>query len=129
MNTTLLFVYGTLLKGQHNHKHLKSSTLLGEGQTVNNYILYIADGLLPKVVSKPSYPIKGELYMVNEADMIPIDIFEANYSRQKVDIIVGDVIFKNAYMYVYPEISDTIRNIPHTNGDYIDYLIQEYGEA
>ncbi len=42
---TLLFVYGTLKRGFHNHKRLSSARFVESLQTISGYQLYNYDGL------------------------------------------------------------------------------------
>eukprot|EP00281_Chroomonas_sp_CCMP1168_P029940 CAMPEP_0206241778 /NCGR_PEP_ID=MMETSP0047_2-20121206/16689_1 /ASSEMBLY_ACC=CAM_ASM_000192 /TAXON_ID=195065 /ORGANISM="Chroomonas mesostigmatica_cf, Strain CCMP1168" /LENGTH=74 /DNA_ID=CAMNT_0053666721 /DNA_START=162 /DNA_END=383 /DNA_ORIENTATION=- len=71
-----VFVYGTLLSGQANHHLLRSATLLGQGKTAQNYMMWDLGRGYPGVTfpkeeqgsggeKGKGYPIVGEMYEVD----------------------------------------------------------------
>ena len=64
----LIFVYGTLRRGFHNHYYLDHADYIGLGKTVENFALYY--DVVPHVVEKSISQIVGEIYIVNDDDLI-----------------------------------------------------------
>lgn len=62
----LVFIYGTLMRGCHNHRYLVGQTWLGDAHTVPGFRLHlIADypGMVPQVDDRTGVP--GELWSVS----------------------------------------------------------------
>lgn len=64
-----LFVYGTLMKGHHNHGFLKGGTLLGSA-TIQGYSMLHLGGFPGLVPSNDDSRVSGELYSITD-DMLP----------------------------------------------------------
>ena len=100
-----IFVYGSLKRGHGNNSLLKGYKFLGEAQTVSTFKMY--DGGFPYVVDdnipENEYPIKGELFEVDNEGLTRLDRLEGvshdHYNRIIVDVAIGDA-FEDAYMYV-----------------------------
>lgn len=60
-------VYGTLKKGQHNHRYLKNSTLLGTSKTPPEFTMY-SNGGFPYVCPGGDTAITIETYELSELD-------------------------------------------------------------
>lgn len=107
----LVFVYGTLKKGFHNHQVMQQAG----GIFIRNAITFpeyemISFGAYPGLIhiEAPGNIIKGELYEV--ADIAPIDRLEGHpqfYERFLMPIAVEEVI--EAWIYLLN---------PETYGDY-----------
>ncbi len=97
----LIFVYGTLCSGQNNHHLLQDSTRLGTGYSAENYAMYLLSGY-PYVTSHAArYPIKGELFGVDDATLAVLDKMEGHpryYTRKEVVVIVDGTQY-TAWMY------------------------------
>src|SRR4051812_27023287 len=61
---SLIFVYGSLMKGFGNHTLLRDATFVKEGLTLPEYTL-ISLGSFPGVLPDGTTSIKGEVYEVN----------------------------------------------------------------
>ncbi|WP_028455073.1 gamma-glutamylcyclotransferase family protein [Chitinilyticum litopenaei] len=88
MHPITVFVYGTLKRGGWNHRWLAGATLLGEAETVDWYTLY-ADAVPHLVREEESYPVRGELYLVDYATLLDLDELEGHpdaYCREQVRV-------------------------------------------
>ncbi|MGD2063612.1 MAG: gamma-glutamylcyclotransferase [Nitrospirota bacterium] len=75
MATTLLFVYGTLLRGERNHHLLHDATCLGAARTEAAYELVDVGGY-PAMVPGGTTAIVGEVYAVDDPALAAIDRLE-----------------------------------------------------
>jgi len=100
---TLVFVYGTLMKGRANHDHfLKNCTLMGEGRLFG-FALYEL-GSYPGIKPKKNAQVLGELYLVDERTLERLDILEGNgtlYDRVDVEVLGHPSHTYMAQTYVY----------------------------
>jgi gamma-glutamylaminecyclotransferase len=85
---TAIFVYGTLQRGQRNHKALRGQQFLGAAQTLPRYRLYNC-GQYPGLVDDPQsgISIQGEVWEVSDDVLCKIDDYEGVptlYSRRPV---------------------------------------------
>ncbi len=69
---TLLFVYGSLLKGESDHSFLRHSDCLGPSTTKVGYRL-VELGAFPALIETGDKAIEGELYSVTHEDLMAID--------------------------------------------------------
>ena len=76
MSKTILFVYGTLKRGQKNHHFLAGQEFLGEATTMPLYRLY-ALGWHPGMVNDPDNggEVRGELYAVDDETLAKMDMY------------------------------------------------------
>jgi gamma-glutamylaminecyclotransferase len=91
MATTLLFVYGTLLRGERNHRLLRGAPALGEARTEAAYELVDAGGY-PAMVSGGTTAIVGEVYAVKGATLAAVDRLEDHpsfYRRTPIRLMDG----------------------------------------
>lgn len=116
METKIIFVYGTLMKGMRNHIYLEKEKFLGVSQTKPEYEL-VFNGSIPAARSGGE-SIKGELYEVSEETLKSLDVLEevdSNlYDRKEIEIDG-----KIAIIYLGGErmfASDTWEHVP--DGDY-----------
>ncbi len=94
--THLVFVYGSLLRGQSNHACLDGARFVGEARTPRGYRLYDL-GFYPAAVPAESGTIKGEVYAVDKRGLAVLDRLEgypAYYDRRLIDTERG-----TAWMY------------------------------
>jgi gamma-glutamylcyclotransferase (GGCT)/AIG2-like uncharacterized protein YtfP len=115
MTITVLFVYGTLMKGMRNHLYLEKAKFLGRFQTKPEFEL-LYNGSIPAAKAGVE-TIWGELYEVDEATLASLDVLEEVNEKlyEKKEIEVDG---KRATIYLGGTIfnSDTWEHVP--NGDY-----------
>lgn len=113
----LVFVYGTLQKGFHNHRLLERSIDCGPAKTADRYVLRSRPHGIPfagrdKAVSQ----IEGELYEVNDATLRRLDQLEGCridnpelswYHRELIDVHWRGECLK-AWIYFNPDIREPI---------------------
>lgn len=107
-NPQLVFVYGTLKKGHHNHHIVQNTNYIGKAHTLKPAYQMYSLGPFPGVVSGDKV-IYGEVYMVDPNVMRNLDKLEAHpimYQRTLVDIGIygdkkGEEITSKAWMYIY----------------------------
>ncbi len=76
MSQTILFVYGTLKRGQMNNHFLVGQTFLGEAETLPKYRLY-GLGWHPGMVDDTNgLAVKGELWRVDALSLAMMDEYE-----------------------------------------------------
>jgi gamma-glutamylaminecyclotransferase len=88
---TLVFVYGTLLVGQPNHRYLKGAQLLREARTLPQFLLYDL-GPFPGLVRGGEYAIVGEVHQVDEPTLAMLDRLEGHprfYRRTSIVLADG----------------------------------------
>ena len=75
--TTLLFVYGTLKRGQRNHRRIADQQFLGEAVTALRYCL-VDLGAYPGLVREATsgLAVHGELFAVSACGLAELDDFE-----------------------------------------------------
>ena len=117
-----VFVYGTLMKGEANHKYLEGSKYLGKA-TIRGYEMYDV-GWYPAIVAGDSL-IVGELYQVSIGDMPSIDMLEGEghlYDKtcETVTDAEGNTIF--ALVYVYKRECSGLKRIPAWGKEYVWYV-------
>jgi gamma-glutamylcyclotransferase (GGCT)/AIG2-like uncharacterized protein YtfP len=105
----LVFAYGSLKRGQPNHRYLLEAEFLGRGRTEPLFALYCL-GPYPAMVRESAAPIAvdGELYLINAGLLAELDRFEACgdlYERQLLPISGlddGPPCLAWAYLYLRP---------------------------
>ena len=81
----LLFVYGSLKRGQSNHHELGSAAFVGEARTVSQFALRVLDGF-PLLVAG-THSIRGELFLLPSARLPALDEFEGElYERREITL-------------------------------------------
>ncbi len=102
--TNLFFVYGTLKKGEGNHKLLKDCQYLGKGLTLNNYKVFHM-GFPQAMSNETGLPLLGELYTVYSPKVIEsLDRLESNghfYTRVIRDVKILDFFEEKVKAWVY----------------------------
>ncbi|MBE9609657.1 gamma-glutamylcyclotransferase family protein [Chitinilyticum piscinae] len=84
-----VLVYGTLKRGGWNHRWLGNATFLGEAETIDWYTLYAESGVPHLVRDEASYPVRGELYLLDYATLLDLDELEGHpleYRREQVPV-------------------------------------------
>jgi gamma-glutamylcyclotransferase (GGCT)/AIG2-like uncharacterized protein YtfP len=90
----LVFVYGTLMRGERNHALLSTAVCFGEGRTVPAFEL--ADlGTYPALVAGGRVAVTGELWEVDGATLAKLDELEevpTRYQRKRIPLEDGRVV-------------------------------------
>ena len=97
MMSHLVFVYGTLRKGQHNHHFLQQSKKLGDWVTPAQFALYDLGRYPGMIFGKKK--VVGEVYIVNDDVLASLDRLEdvpIEYRREQIETIFG-----LAWVYLY----------------------------
>ncbi|HHP7245011.1 MAG TPA: gamma-glutamylcyclotransferase [Elainellaceae cyanobacterium] len=100
---TRVFICGSALRGQPDHKNLQSATFVRDAKTAPNYRLHaVADGWHPGIyeVSTGGVAIPGELYELTS------DQYEHLVSTEPPNMYPADVALENgetAIAMLYPQ--------------------------
>jgi gamma-glutamylcyclotransferase (GGCT)/AIG2-like uncharacterized protein YtfP len=95
---TLVFVYGTLLKGERNHSLLFGSRFISTGHTTREYELVdLGDfpAMIPAEEGSVGCSIFGEIYAVDHAILELLDEIEDHprfYRRTPVELLDGSLV-------------------------------------
>ena len=95
-NEHLVFVYGTLMKGHHNHYLVEKSKYLGRARTFRDeYVMYTARAfpVTAEVGKEAGEYVFGECYAVNNDTMMNLDHLENNgsmYTRKEIRVKLMD---------------------------------------
>lgn len=135
MASYLVFVYGTLKRGEPNHHYMNKATFITGAKSVDKFPLVIASKynipfLLDKpglghvkfhlllnysftadFLSSPFQNIYGEIYNVNEEVLAELDILEAHpelYTREERDFHAEDGSIIRAWIYVFKKFSESL---------------------
>jgi gamma-glutamylcyclotransferase (GGCT)/AIG2-like uncharacterized protein YtfP len=98
----LVFVYGTLMQGEHNHRLLatEDAAYLGPCTTEPAFTMYHLGGF-PAVAPEGDTAIRGELYVVGDATLAALDRLEGHpsfYLRTTIRLAGGSEVLA----YVMP---------------------------
>lgn len=91
---TKVFVYGTLLSGEPNHRHLASARLVGEARTLPEFTLYSLE-FYPGLVHVGHHTVVGEVYEVDEPTLAALDYLESHprfYRRTAIRLASGEEV-------------------------------------
>ena len=117
-----VFVYGTLMEGESNHRFLENSTCLGKA-TVEGYDMYDV-GWYPAIVPGDSL-IVGELYSVPLEDIASIDMLEGEgslYAKRCETVTMFDGSKSLASVYVYLGDVSGLERIQAWGEEYLWYV-------
>ncbi len=110
-----IFVYGSLLGGERNHRVLEGARFVGEARTAPSFSLHDL-GSYPAMVADGSHAIVGELYEVDELTLARLDSLEGHpsyYERHTITLADGNA----AETYLLPR--DQVDHAPLiTSGDW-----------
>jgi gamma-glutamylcyclotransferase (GGCT)/AIG2-like uncharacterized protein YtfP len=97
--STLLFVYGTLKRGQRNHRLLDGQEFVRAARTRPGYRLLDLGPYPGLVESDTGGAIEGEIYRVDAATLLRLDAFEGPQYRRAVIKVqdAGDTV--EGYLY------------------------------
>lgn len=91
---TLVFVYGTLLAGESNHRYLARAQLVAETRTQPAFSLHDL-GPYPGLVPGGAHPVAGEVYAVDEVTLAALDRLEGTpdfYQRTSIVLENGATV-------------------------------------
>ena len=113
-STSLLFVYGTLMRGLALHRLLEGrSRYVGEG-TVAARLVDL--GAYPGAVPDAHARVAGELYDVDDVAWSALDSAEGpQYHRGEIGVLMRDGAERVACIYWY---RGPLRGVPIPGGDY-----------
>ncbi|WP_029896484.1 gamma-glutamylcyclotransferase family protein [Desulfohalovibrio reitneri] len=101
----LVFVYGTLRRGFHNHPLLVQAEFLGTATTKHRYALHLED--VPYLYPhNPVSRVRGELYRVTETTLRELDLLEEHpnvYKREPAPVLVDSGHKTTAWVYFFPK--------------------------
>lgn len=81
----LLFVYGSLKRGQSNCEQLRSAEFVAEARTAPRFALRVVDGY--PVLVPGTRSIAGELYRIAPRALPALDEFEGQgYARREIEL-------------------------------------------
>jgi gamma-glutamylcyclotransferase (GGCT)/AIG2-like uncharacterized protein YtfP len=109
-----VFVYGSLLRGEGNHKLLRNSELLGETTTPEGFGI-IDLGWFPGAIRTEKGKVVGEVYEVDDETLNRLDSLEGYNRRDPLEGLYNrieiDTEYGTAYMYLYND-RFMIRHMP-----------------
>ena len=91
-----LFVYGTLLRGERNHRHLAHARLVDAHVTQPRFTL-LDLGAYPGLVASGAPAVHGEIYEVDAATLRALDRFEGHPNLFRRGPLAGPVAGLEAY--------------------------------
>lgn len=102
----LIFVYGTLKRGNGLHGALEGSEFVSEAITLDPVFNMHCNGAFPLVsnVGKGGYRIIGELFTVSEMTLLNLDLIEGHpthYRRTDTKFMLKDGNMITGQMYIY----------------------------
>jgi gamma-glutamylaminecyclotransferase len=93
-----VFVYGSLLKGECNHRLLELAPFVGAAHTSASFTL-IDLGAFPGLIARGMTAVRGEVYAVDAATLASLDRLESHprfYRRQEIALSDGAAV--HAYL-------------------------------
>jgi gamma-glutamylcyclotransferase (GGCT)/AIG2-like uncharacterized protein YtfP len=106
----LLFVYGTLKRGQRNHRLLADQRFVRATATAPGFRLYDLGPYPGLVADADGGPVQGELFSVSECCMAELDDFEGVpdlFDRVRVELADGSTAWAYQYMRAVPHDAPT----------------------
>lgn len=116
MDGHLVFVYGTLMQGEHHHDALHGAVFLGARTTLPAFDLVFVD-YYPAMLAGGATAIAGELYRIDAAALARLDLLEevpTYYTRER--IALSDGSFADSYLMPRERAPDNARAI--VSGDF-----------
>ncbi|HEY1697927.1 MAG TPA: gamma-glutamylcyclotransferase family protein [Polyangiaceae bacterium] len=89
-----VFVYGTLLSGEGNHRQLRGARRLYVRRTEPRYTL-VSLGRFPALLEDGTTSVVGEVYEVDDELLSQLDRFEGVptlYRRERVQLLCGESV-------------------------------------
>lgn len=114
----IIFVYGTLKRGNFLSYCLEQAEFLGEARTVREEFRMFCNGHYPLVTScERGYCISGELYRVNADSLALLDRVENGYQRCAARFLCAGVEVAGE-LYIAPYGDDLLTYREVTNGEW-----------
>ncbi len=105
----VVFVYGTLMRGQHHHDKLAHAEFLGPATTLPAYDLVRID-YYPALLPGGSMAVTGELFRVDDATLAALDELEEVPSYyERVAIVLADGSEAQTYLMPRERAGDAAR--------------------
>ena len=101
---TLVFVYGTLKRGGSNHGWIEKQQFVAEARTAPLFRLYDLGGYPGMVRAEDGISIQGEVWSVDEAGLIKLDVLEDTDGGEYERVVVpleGEWAERTVEGYVY----------------------------
>lgn len=105
----LLFVYGTLRRGEAHHRLLGDARCLGRHRTARRYTMFDLGGF-PAIVAGGRDAVVGEVFAVGQGLLAHLDAYEdcpREYARTRIDTRFG-----KAWVYIYRRRPAGARTVP-----------------
>lgn len=96
-----VFVYGTLLKGERNHRLLSNSTFVGNG-SIKDFDMCTL-GTYPGVIRGKGIVV-GEVYAVSEETLFELDYLEDEgllYKKEYTEVLLSNGTIVKSYVYLF----------------------------
>jgi gamma-glutamylcyclotransferase (GGCT)/AIG2-like uncharacterized protein YtfP len=87
----LVFVYGSLMRGQGNHRLLEHARFVRAAHTTAAFTL-VDLGAFPGLLARGTTAVRGEVYRVDDATLAALDRLESHprfYRRQEIALTDG----------------------------------------
>lgn len=113
--TQLVFVYGTLRRGEANQHLLRAARCLGRHKTEPRYTMFSL-GAWPAITDGGNTAIVGDVFRVDTPTVAMLDEFENHpneYVRRRIETPFG-----NAWVYIYRQTPTAAVVVP--SGDWCD---------
>lgn len=139
----IIFVYGTLRKGNELHSILRDSEFITDAESCDPMIM-ISNGMCPMVFEGPfgdnaglAVPIQGEIYNVGDADFADLEQVEKGYTLVEHDFVTSEGVIHEAGIWVGGRSLGALLVSPSVviqSGDWndrdmgvMDYYFRKYG--
>jgi len=97
---TFVFVYGSLMRGEANHRQLAHARFIGTDRTTPRYRL-IDLGPYPAFTEHGHTSVVGELYAVDDETLARLDRFEGHpHDYRRTTIVLASGARADAYLSV-----------------------------
>jgi gamma-glutamylaminecyclotransferase len=107
----LLFVYGTLMVGEPNHRYLAAAKLVGRAMTVPGFELLDLGHFPAMVPARDAACVWGEIFEVDAATLARCDKLEGHpnfYRRTPIALSVGRQRRAETYLFVRRQANDLV---------------------
>ena len=114
-----VFVYGTLMRGEANHRLLRGSQFVGAAKTVRGFCLF-DHGPFPAMVRMGDGVVSGEVFEIREGVLGALDRLEGYptlYGRELIDLDDG------SQAIAYVQNGERVRGRPRIDGG--DWRLRE----
>jgi gamma-glutamylcyclotransferase (GGCT)/AIG2-like uncharacterized protein YtfP len=100
---TKIFVYGTLMKGNSNHKEFLSKARFAGNFIAQGFQIYDF-GSYPQLIHNEIDKVKGEIYVIDSDTLERLDMREIEgnlFTRKLINVVNDNDDVEEAYTYVY----------------------------